>query len=178
MGSLVPMMPIFPPYPPSPGGQPNVTRVRLDFRTWFGLRGGALVGADDRHDVWTGRVRMTHYGLVNHFLRHRLPEDERLRVIALHERGHFETLPAAAGLAAVLLLLGKSRPGRRASARVTADWMAHHAVWEGLAEAWLVAHEGRRYQAAVWWRTAVFWSLVLGAGAWLMRRPGGRRRSG
>lgn len=113
----------------------RVTRMRLDFRTWFGLRGRALVGADDRHCVWAVGVPLPHYGLVNHFLRHRLAEDERLRVIALHERGHFETFPAAVALGVLMVLLGRGRP----PAWVAADWMAHHAVWEGLAEAWVPA---------------------------------------
>lgn len=136
------------------------------------------MGTDDYHSVWTWGVYIPHYGLVNHFLRHRLHGTERLRVIALHERGHFETLPAAVALAGLLVLLGKNQPGRRVPIRVAADWAAHHVVWEGLAEAWVLAHEGRRYRTAVWWRTGVFWSLVLCAGAWLGRRSVPARASG
>lgn len=88
----------------------RATRMRLDFRTWFGLRGRALVGADDRHCVWAVGVPLPHYGLVNRVLRHHLREDERLRVIALHERGHFETFPAAVALGSGGWLM--RRPGR------------------------------------------------------------------
>ncbi len=158
---------------PSAGGQADVRRMRLDFRTWFGLRGRASVGADDRHCVWAVGVPLPHYGLVNYFLRHRLAGDERLRVMALHERGHFETLPVAVALGVIMVLLGRGRLGRRSrgnTVRTVADWMAHHAVWEGLAEAWLLAYEGRRYQRASWWRAAGFWGVMLGAGAWLVGR--------
>lgn len=121
---------------------------------------------------------MPHYGLVNHFLRHRLADAERLRVIALHERGHFETSPAVVALGVMMVLLGRGRLGRRVSARVAADWMAHHALWEGLAEAWVMAYEGRRYQRASWWRVAAFCGAMLGSGAWLTRRPGRSRGGG
>lgn len=159
----------------------RATRMRLDFRTWFGLRGRALVGADDRHCVWAVGVPLPHYGLVNRVLRHHLREDERLRVIALHERGHFETLPAAVALGGLMVLLGRGRLGRRSrrdTAGAAADWVAHHAVWEGLAEAWVLAYEGRRYQRASWWRVAAFCGVMLGSGGSLMRRPGRLRRGG
>lgn len=76
--------------------QTPTRRLTLPFTTWFGLSGRVTAGADGLHVAEVGRLRLPHPGLVNMALRPPGPLDDTLRLIVLHERGHFETAPAAA----------------------------------------------------------------------------------
>lgn len=144
-------------------------RLRLDFVTWFRLPGHAVVGADDFHVIWTGFMALPHVGVVNRLMRRPAEPSRRLELIALHERGHFETLPAAVLL---FLWLNRSRERRGVpslSGRV-ADVIAHAVAWEGLAEAWLVGREGRAYPWPSRTRMLIFWLTVAASCAWIVRQ--------
>jgi hypothetical protein len=145
-------------------------RLRFDFVTWFGLPGHALVGTDDWHVIWTGLFVLPHMGMVNRLLRRPGEPSRRLRLVALHEQGHFETLPAAVLLFA-WLYWSRRRRGLAFSPAFLADGIAHAVAWEGLAEAWLIARERRKYLWPTRTRALAFWLAVTWSCAWIASRP-------
>ncbi|MCZ7665303.1 MAG: hypothetical protein M5U22_21305 [Thermoleophilia bacterium] len=166
--------------------QAPTRRLTLPFTTWFGTAGRVTAGADGWHVAEVGRLRLPHPGLVNMILRAGPPE-ETLRLVVLHERGHFETAPAAALhlfwiLGAALRSPAEPHPCRvlpplRGFPRAVALAVSHHAAWEALAEAWVVRHEGRSYARGSTARQTFFWTVTLAMAfaTFFLRRPGGDR---
>lgn len=167
--------------------QTPTRRLTLPFTTWFGLSGRVTAGADGLHVAEVGRLRLPHPGLVNIALRPPGPLDDTLRLIVLHERGHFETAPPAAlhllWIVTAALRYRSERPASRfppplrALSCAFALAVTHQAAWEALAEAWVVRHEGRSYARGSAARQILFWTvtLTLGSGALLLRRRSGDR---
>lgn len=144
-------------------------RERFDFVTWFGLPGHALVGTDDWHVIWSGWIALPHVGVVNRLLRRPVEPSERLKLVGLHEQGHFETLPAA-----VLLLAWLSWAHRRRGLSVSPswpDWIAHSVAWEGLSEGWVINRERASYTWPPPGRTLAFWLAVAASCVWIAARP-------
>ncbi len=149
--------------------QAPTRRLTLPFTTWFGTTGRVTAGADGWHVAEVGRLQLPHPGLVNMILRAGPPE-ETLRLVVLHERGHFETAPAAAlhlfwVLSAALRSPAEPHPCRdlpplRGFLRAAALAVSHHAAWEALAEAWVVRHEGRSYARGSAARQTFFWTVT------------------
>jgi hypothetical protein len=144
--------------------------------TWFGLAGHAIVGSDDRHVAWAGPVVLPHYGVVNRLLRPPDGSEERLMLVGLHERGHFETLPLAA-----LLVFWHCRSRRHAPPNLPSllvDFAAVHLVWEGLAEGWLIGRKDVAYRRPPLARMLTFWLLVAAAVARLSAQAVDRQPPG
>jgi hypothetical protein len=167
--------------------QAPTRRLTLSFTTWFGMTGRVTAGADGLHVAEVGRLRLPHPGLVNMVLRPPGPPEEILRLVVLHERGHFETAPAAAlHLLWILTAALRSRPEPPASRLLPplpglscalALAVTHQAAWEALAEAWVVRHEGRSYARGSASRQILFWTvtLTLAAGVFRCRPRSGDR---
>lgn len=109
-----------------------------------------------------------------------------LRLVVLHERGHFETSPlAAVHLLFMLAVAFRGRPDPRVCPyphplrgipyAIALLAVSHQAAWEALAEAWVVRHEGRSYPRGGVVRQALFWTatLTLASAAFFLRRSGG-----
>lgn len=160
-------------------------RLSLPFITWFGIRGRVTAGADGWHVAEVGGLHLRHPGLVNMILRASGPPQETLRLVVLHERGHFETSPVA--VVHLLLMLTVAlrgppdpqsyrhlRPLRGLLCTVALLAVSHQAAWEALAEAWVVRHEGRSYARGTAIRQTLFFTatITLASAAFFIRRPG------
>jgi len=155
----------------------------MKVRSWYGLTGEIEVENELWHLVRIGTITLNHPPLVNLILRRGLTRSDRLRLSYLHEFGHFQTLPFA--LLHLLLLLG-SALGRRRSIYGWLDWLtalvlAHEAVWEMAAEAYVAVHDGKAY-FATYRKTPnpllpAFWAGMSGLGiglSWRLLRNNAR----
>jgi len=157
------------------GSVVGARQVRSDFVTWFGLPGHAVVRSNGWHVVRVGFVTVPHLGLVNRLLRGKDPSGEWLRLVGLHERGHFETLPVAVALLGGLLL-SERRPRPGTPAMLLAAAIFSHIAWEGLAEGWSMKEMGAEHQWPPFGRTAAFWLGVAVSCSWLVGSALGRAR--
>ena len=144
-------------------------RRAIDFVTWYGLPGRAVADLDGRHLVRVGPFALPHPGVVNCFLRDAGEPRAAVDLAALHEQGHVETLPLVALLSAAVWR-SRRRRTRQSPARIAADLVMLHVVWEGLAETWVIGRSGATYRWPAASRAASFWLAVAGAGLWLVDR--------
>jgi hypothetical protein len=155
----------------------------MKVRSWYGLTGEIEVENELWHLVRIGNVALNHPPVVNLILRRGLPRRDRLRLSYLHEFGHFQTLPLA--LLHLLLLLGSALGKHRSLSRwlawLAALILAHEAVWEMAAEAYVVVHDGKAY-FATYRKTPnplllAFWAGMSGLGiglSWRLLRNNAR----
>lgn len=106
--------------------------------TWFGVNAVVRQAGGQDCDILVEGKPFPHPSLVNQFLRHDLPQEERLRLGAWHEAGHLQTLPFVA-LYALMLLAGLVRhAGGRQSWRL---WPRLFLMLAGTVGAWELASE-------------------------------------
>jgi len=153
----------------------------LRVESWYGLPAEIAVENGLWHLVRVGGIALGHPPLVNLILRRGLPEQARLELSFLHEYGHLQTLPIAAGHLLLLVLFGRwQRLGwREALARITSATIAHQAVWELASETYVLQTSRSRYQRIYRaypnpWGQAIFWIgmtlLALARTAHVFRR--------
>lgn len=138
----------------------NALRPPRKVRAWYGLAGEIQVEHGLWHLVRVGRVSLPHPPLVNLFLRASLSRETRLDLSFRHEFAHLQTLPLA------LLHLLSLRPWRlRSPLGLAAALVAHEAVWELAAEAWVVAEAPEAYRRAYGgrWRRPLFFAGFMAA---------------
>jgi hypothetical protein len=143
------------------------SRRTIEFVTWYDLPGLAVADVDGRHLVRVGPFALPHPGVVNCFLRDAGEPQASVGLAALHEQGHVETLPLAALLSAAVWR-SRRRETPWSPARIAADLVTLHVVWEGLAEAWVIGRSGATYRWPAATRAAGFWLAVAAAGLWLI----------
>jgi hypothetical protein len=151
----------------------------MNVRAWYGLTGEIEVENELWHLVKVEGVALNHPPLVNLILRHGLTREDRMRLSYLHEFGHFQTLPLALIQVGLVAWAGR----RRRSLGGWLKWLAilvvaHEAVWELLAETYVLMRDGRAYPAT-YRKTPnrllpAFWigmgSLAIGLSKWLTRK--------
>lgn len=128
-------------------------------RSWYGLPGEIRVENELWHLVRVGPVWLPHPPLINLFLRAGLPKAQRLSLSFEHEYGHLQTLPLA------LVVLGLLSRRRASPRRWLSGLFAHQAVWEMMAEGWVVFRQGRNYRQTYRGRIErpfVFWFAMFG----------------
>ncbi len=147
----------------------------VQVRTWYGLRAEIKVAENHFHRVRLPGVALPHPGLVNWFLRRRLPVARRLPLTARHEFGHLQTLPIP--LAHLLLALWPRRrpPRLRGMKRLALVLLTHQTLWEAAAETYTLWPQRETMQQARG-RYLAFWgatllTTVLGTLALLARQP-------
>lgn len=150
-------------------------------QTWYGLSGAIELEDDAWHLIEVGGARLPHPALVNVFLRRGLPRWQRRRLSFLHELGHLQTFPVVMGYT-VLAILAGTPPGRSFRERIgwcTRLGVAHQAVAEMAAEAYVMSRESRSYRNAYRdrpHRPLVFWAamtgIAIGVGQSLFRGRG------
>lgn len=90
-------------------------------------------------------IDVPHPPLVNLLIRQGLPAEAKRELSLLHELGHLETLPFAL-LATIGLLLQARWTGQLRLSRLPWLWAGHHALWEVLAEGYVMWRNGSRYK--------------------------------
>ena len=113
--------------------------------------------------------------MVNLLVRHGLPLEAERELSVQHEGGHLQVLPLAL-LATVVLVL---RAWRTRSIRwrvLPLLWAGHHALWEMLAESYVMWSRRMRYKRLYAGRLhgglLLFWLVTTGLLAWSLRVTG------
>ncbi len=118
-------------------------RVRV--RTWYGAEGEVELHGPFWHLVGLWGLDVPHPPLVNLLVRRGLPVKAKRELSFQHEAGHLQTLPVAL-LMTVVLLVRAWRSGGIAWRNLPLLWAGHHAMWEMLAEGYVMWADRDRYK--------------------------------
>ncbi len=113
-------------------------------RTWYGSTGRIELHGRFWHLAGLGKVEIPHPPVVNLLIRHGLPAESQRELSFLHEFGHLQTLPPAI-LATFLLLKRAKQTGRLKWSQAVWLWAEHHALWEMMAEGYVMWRLGKQY---------------------------------
>jgi ubiquinone/menaquinone biosynthesis C-methylase UbiE len=159
-----------------PAVETPVSGLPQRVHTWFGVNAVVRqIGGQDCDILVEGKP-FPHPSPVNQFLRHDLPQEERLRLGAEHEAGHLQTLTFV-GLYALVLLSDLARSRHHRLPGLILAVAGTGAAWELASESYVVARTGGRAYGAIYARGFVRPALFgLDAStiafAALMRAPG------
>lgn len=122
----------------------NAPHTRV--RTWYGATGRVELHGPFWHLAGVWGIDIPHPPLVNLLIRQGLPVEAKRELSYHHELGHLEMLPFTL-LATVALLAQARRTGQLRWSRLPRLWAGHHALWEMLAEGYVMWRSGPRYKA-------------------------------
>jgi len=120
-------------------------KTEYHVRTWYGATGRVELHGKFWHLAGLWGVDVPHPPLVNLLIRQGLPEAAQRELSYRHELGHLETLPLAL-LAAIVLLRQAKQAGQLKWSRALWLWAGHHALWEMLAEGYVMWRLGAHYK--------------------------------
>lgn len=118
---------------------------RVTVRTWYGARGQVELQGPFWHLAGLWGIDVPHPPLVNLIVRHGLPLEAKRRPSFDHEVGHLQMLPAAM-LASIVILAQAWRTDGLRWRDLPRLWAGHHALWEMLAEAYVMRRHRERYR--------------------------------
>ena len=149
-------------------------KTEYHIRTWYGTIGRIELHGRFWHLAGLGGVEIPHPPLVNLLIRQGLPTEAQRELSFRHEFGHLQTLPLAV-LAAFVLLMRAQRTGRLKWSQGLWLWAEHHALWEMMAESYVMWRLGRRYKGLYGGRLhgglLLFWLGTAALVGWGFSKP-------
>lgn len=149
-------------------------RVRV--RTWYGAEGEVELHGPFWHLVGLWGLDLPHPPLVNLLVRRGLPLAVKRELSFKHEAGHLQTLPVALLMTGILLV----RAWRSDSVtwrNLPLLWAGHHAMWEMLAEGYVMWTDRDRYKRQYGGKRhpglLVFWLTTAILVVWSVRETAG-----
>jgi hypothetical protein len=122
----------------------NGTQIQV--RTWYGATSRVELHGPFWHLVGLWGLDIPYPPLVNLLIRRGLPFAAKRELSYEHELGHLQMLPFAL-LATIILLMQAWRTNQLRLSRLARLWAGHHALWEMLAEGYVMSRSGPRYKA-------------------------------
>ncbi len=120
-------------------------KTEYHIKTWYGSTGRIELHGRFWHLAGLGNVEIPHPPVVNLLIRQGLPRDAQRELSFRHEFGHLQTLPLAI-MATVLLLKRAKQTGRLKWSQGVWLWAEHHALWEMMAESYVMWRLSGRYK--------------------------------
>ncbi len=148
---------------------------RFRVRTWYGAVGQVELHGPFWHLVGLWGLDVPHPPLVNLLVRLGLPLEAKRELSFKHEAGHLQTLPVALLMTALLLVRAwRSRSITWRSLPLL--WAGHHAMWEMLAEGYVMWSNRDRYRRLYGDKPhlglMLFWLLTAILVGWSVRDTG------
>lgn len=125
---------------------PALNEPLVQVRTWYGATGRVELHDPFWHLAGLRGLDIPHPPLVNLLIRKGLQRAAKRELSFLHELGHLEMLPFAL-LSTAVLLVRAWQTGQLRWRRLPWLWAGHHALWEMLAENYVMWRSGLRYKA-------------------------------
>lgn len=149
-------------------------KTEYHIRTWYGATGRIELQGRFWHLAGLGGVEIPHPPVVNLLIRQGLPVEAQRELSFRHELGHLQVLPLAV-LAAFALLAQAKQAGRLTWSQGVWLWAEHHALWEMMAESYVMWRLGGRYKRLYGGRLhgglLIFWLGTAALVAWGFIKP-------